>query len=136
VCLAVLCRPQGSESEVLSTLLDRYWRLDHVAPGLVVFGTRLGLSVIDAVGGMECPEGRTVADALISRVVASQDGYAARELLARPSCAALLDKNNAAALTHILDMSGLGRGRLPEALMNDLGAALASSSSLIASSSP
>ncbi|MBP2707386.1 hypothetical protein JOL79_26730 [Microbispora sp. RL4-1S] len=135
-CLAALCRPQGSQSEVLSTLLDRYRRLDHAAPGLVVFRTRLGLSVIEAVGGMECSEGRTVADALISRVVASQDGYAARELLAQPSCTSLLDENTTAALTHILDMSGLGRGRLPEALMNDLIATLASSSSLIASNSP
>ncbi|GGN99141.1 hypothetical protein [Microbispora bryophytorum] len=131
VCLAVLCRPQGSESEVLPTLLDRYRRLDHAAPGLVMFRTRLGLSVIDALGGVECPEGRAVADVLIRRVVASQDGYAARELLGHPGFATSLGENGAVALTRILQISGLERGQLPEALMRKLVAALASSSSVI-----
>ncbi|GAA4211364.1 hypothetical protein [Microbispora amethystogenes] len=134
-CLAALCRPGRSSGEVLSVMLDRYQRLDHAAPGLVVFRTRLGLSVIDAIGGMGCPEGRTVADALIAQVVPSRDGYAARELLGPPRFATSLRENDAVALTHILDMSGLGRGQLPEAIMSELVAALASSSSVIASSS-
>jgi hypothetical protein len=130
-CLAALCRPPGSESEVLSTLLDRYRRLDRAAPGLVVFQTRLGLSVIDAVGGMECLEGRGLADALIAQIVASRDGYAARELLRHPGVATSLRRNDAAALTRVLHMSGLERGWLPEALMSELLAALASSSTVI-----
>ncbi|WP_405394929.1 hypothetical protein [Microbispora hainanensis] len=130
-CLAVLCRPQGSESEVLSTLLERYRRLDHAAPGLVVFRTRLGLSIIDAVGGMECPEVRGLANGLTTWVVASQDGYAARELLGHPGFATSLGEDDTVALTHILNMSGLGHGRLPEALMSKLVAALATSSSAI-----
>ncbi|WP_182903759.1 hypothetical protein [Microbispora sp. H10830] len=132
-CLAALCRPGGAEGEALSVMLDRYQMLDHTAPSMVVFRTRLGLSVIDAVGGVECPEGRAVADALIRRVVASQDGYAARELLGHPGFARSLGENDAVALTRILHMSGLERGRLPEALMGELVAALASSSSVITS---
>lgn len=130
-CLAALCRPPGSENAVLSVLLDRYRRLDHDAAGLVVFRTRLGLSVIDTVGGMECPEGRGLADELISQVVASQDGYAARELLGHPGFATSLGEHDAVALKHILGISGLGRGRLPEALVSELAAGLASSSSVI-----
>ncbi|WP_220499003.1 hypothetical protein [Microbispora sp. H10949] len=134
-CLAALCRPGRSSGEVLSVMLDRYQRLDHAAPGLVVFRTRLGLSVIDAIGGIGCPQGRAVADALIAGVVTSQNGYAARELLRRPGFATSLGENDSVALTHILHLSGLECGRLPEALMSKLGAALANSSSLIASSS-
>ncbi|KAA9376259.1 hypothetical protein F5972_22685 [Microbispora cellulosiformans] len=134
-CLAALCRPGGPEGEALTVMLDRYRRLDHTAPGLVVFRTRLGLCVIDAVGGMGCPEGRAVATTLITRVMASQDGYAARELLGRSGFATSLRENDAVALGHALDISGLGLGRLPEALLSKLVAALASSSSLITSSS-
>ncbi|WP_182884450.1 hypothetical protein [Microbispora sp. H10885] len=130
-CLAALCEPGRPEGKALAVMLDRYRRLDHTASGLVVFRTRLGLCVIDAVGGMKCPEGRTVADMLITRVVACQDGYAARELLGHPGFATSPGENDAVALTRILQISGLERGQLPEALMSELVAALASSSSVI-----
>ncbi|XVQ86431.1 hypothetical protein ACQP2K_03060 [Microbispora siamensis] len=130
-CLAALCRLEGPEDELLAVMLDRYRRLDHTAPGLIVFQTRLGLSVYDAVGGMECPEGRAVADVLIARVVTSQDGYAARELLGHPEFRTSLGQNDAVALTHTLAISGLGRGRLSAALLSEIVATLASNSSLI-----
>ncbi|MFC0860935.1 hypothetical protein ACFHYQ_01365 [Sphaerimonospora cavernae] len=130
-CLAALCEPRRTQGEALDVMLNRYRRIDQTTSGLVVFRTRLGLSVIDAAGGVGRSEGRAVAVTLITGAVASADGYAARELLDHPGCAALLESEQATALTRVLQASALGRRRLPERLMAKLSAALDMSDTVI-----
>ncbi|GIH51615.1 hypothetical protein SAMN05421833_12929 [Microbispora rosea] len=62
-------------------MLSRYRRLDDTAPSLVVFRTRLGLSVVDAAGGVDTSDGRAEPTTLTIRAVAADDGYAARDVL-------------------------------------------------------
>jgi hypothetical protein len=83
-------------------MLDAYRQLTP-APHLAVFGTRLGLSVIDAAGGTGHPGAHGIARLLVGRVVASRDGYAAREVLAHDGCTAILTDDRARELAEILD---------------------------------
>ncbi|WP_329087727.1 hypothetical protein [Streptosporangium sp. NBC_01469] len=122
-CLTVLCRRsahQPMEAD-LTAMLEHYRRLVP-APGLAVFSTRLGLSVIDAAGGPEHPGARSIAATLIQR--ASQDGYAAREVLAHEGCAKLFSDVQARELAEVLDVCALGCQALPSGLITDLSAAL------------
>ncbi|RGA05565.1 hypothetical protein DI270_007585 [Microbispora triticiradicis] len=129
-CLAALCRP--GDDRTAAEMLTCYRRLDHTAPGLVVFRTRLGLSVVDAAGGVDTADGRAVATTLIIRAVATDDGYAARDVLDHPGCAAILKADQKAALTQLLQASGLGSRRFPEWLMVELSVALSRSGAVIA----
>ncbi len=74
-----------------------------------MFHTRLGLTVIDAAGGMKHPAASRIAASLIHRTIESLDGYAARELLAHDGCAAVLSDDQPRDLDDILDASTLGR---------------------------
>lgn len=128
-CLAALCRP--GDNRAASEMLDRYRRLDHAASGLVVFRTRLGLSVVEAIGGARSAEGRAVATTVIIRAVASDDGYAARDVLTHPACSGMLQNDQTLALSTTVRASGLGLQRLPEQLGADLAAALSRSELVI-----
>lgn len=68
---------------------------------------------------------------LIHRMVASRDGYAAREVLAHDGCAAMLTGDQVRELTEILDVCALGRGSLPSGLMADLSAAVNTSEAVL-----
>lgn len=54
-CLDYLCGKAAGEETFLDALLDSYRRL-MPTPSLAVFHTRLGLSIIDAAGGVAHPE--------------------------------------------------------------------------------
>ncbi|MER6174203.1 hypothetical protein [Streptosporangium sp. NPDC001681] len=129
-CLNVLCRRSAHRlvEADLSVMVERY-RQFVPASGLAVFGTRLGLSVIDAAGGVEHPGARGIAAVLIQR--ASQDGYAAREVLAHEGCAALLTDEQARALAEVLDACALGSQILPARLTTDLSTALNTSEAVL-----
>jgi len=122
-CLNALCRRSAhrlGEAD-LAVMLERYRRFVP-ASGLAVFDTRLGLSVIDAAGGVERPDVRGIAGVLIQR--ASQDGYAAREVLAHEGCAALFTDKQASLLAEVLDTCALGSRIIPARLTTDLSTAL------------
>ncbi|MEV0757640.1 hypothetical protein [Streptosporangium sp. NPDC050280] len=129
-CLTVLCRRSAHQSVEadLAVMVERYRQIAP-ASGLAVFGTRLGLSVIDAAGSVEYPGVRGIAAALIQR--ACQDGYAAREVLAHEGCAALLNDEQARVLAEVLDACALGRRILPPRLAADLSTALDTSETVL-----
>jgi hypothetical protein len=109
-CLTVLSDPRPTVRS-RTTMLDRYQQLPY-ATGLAVFHTRLGLSVIDAAGGVNHERNRDIAAALIRRIAASPDGYAAREVLAHEGCDAFLSSDQRSQLHEMVNMRGLGR-RIP-----------------------
>jgi hypothetical protein len=100
-------------------MVDDYLSLEP-APELVVFRARLGLTVIDLAGGVQQPGAARAAARLASEVVATSDGYAAREVLAHQGCRAHLTGTQEQALAAAVQSSGLGLGAVPADLMADL----------------
>jgi hypothetical protein len=127
-CLTVLCRRYADQpvDQDLAAMLDRYQLLEPT-PHLAVFGTRLGLSAIDAAGGVERPGIRGVAADLIHQTMTSRDGYAAREVLAHNGCASLLTDRQAHELAEVVDACALGNRAIPPGLRADLSTALETS---------
>lgn len=124
-CLTILCR-SSSDIADLDTLLAQYDVLDTSAPGLTVFHTRLGLSFVDAIGTVDDAPARHIAVNLIDRAIASQDGYAARDVLAHSGCRELLTDRRTGELTDLVEACALNRGTLPATLVADLTTVLAS----------
>ncbi|MGI9003312.1 MAG: hypothetical protein ACR2GH_16920 [Pseudonocardia sp.] len=129
-CLTTQCR-NGSSSTDLDALRDQYHKLDTSAPGLSVFYTRLGLSLIDAIGTVDNPHAHQIATNLIDRTTASQDGYSARDLLAHNGCLGLLTSTQARDLTDVVEACALGCGTFPATLLADVTTALASTEKVI-----
>lgn len=111
-------------------MLDQYQQLNPT-PGLAVFDTRLGLSVIAAVGGVEHSAARRAAADLIHRTTASRNGYAAREVLAHDDCASLLTENQAQDLAEVVSACALGHRTIPAGLRADLSVALNTSEAVL-----
>lgn len=109
----------------LDTHLAHYYVLDTSVPGLAVFHTRLGLSLIDAIGTVEDPHARRIITDLIDRTTAGQDGYAARDVLAHRACQDRLTGTQARELTDSVEACALGHGTVPAPLLADLMTALA-----------
>ncbi|MDT5025165.1 MAG: hypothetical protein QOE61_1591 [Micromonosporaceae bacterium] len=129
-CLTVLSDP-GHTAQSSTTMLDRYQQLTY-GTGLAVSHACLGLSVIDAAGGVKCERAHDVAAALIRQIAASPDGYAAREVLAHEGCDAFLSGDQRSQLHDMVNMSGLGR-RIPSTQVEAmLSAALATFEGIIA----
>jgi hypothetical protein len=107
-CLAVLCQPAGQPagSGHLAAMINAYGQLDS-DPTLIVFTTRLALSIIDSVGGAGEPALRATAHHAADAVRAASDGYAARDLLGHPTVATTLNAQQVNDLTSTLDQSGL-----------------------------
>ncbi|WP_277310646.1 hypothetical protein [Spongiactinospora sp. TRM90649] len=127
-CLSALCRGcTGQLGDQNSTLLiDRYQLLPPI-PGLDVFHTRLGLTIIDTLGGTTSPSARQIALDLIDHTIAASDGYTARELLSHTDCASLLTPSQSRDLTAVVIACALGTHDLPADLRTDLETALATS---------
>ncbi|MGH2599502.1 MAG: hypothetical protein ACRDJ9_08955 [Dehalococcoidia bacterium] len=129
-CLRALCADTGHPATDRLAMLERYRRLVP-APALAVFHTRLGLSVIDATGGIQQPTARDLAAELIKQAVAFRDGYTAREVLAHDGCATLLTDNQAGDLAAVLGASALGCHAIPSQLQAKLSAALTASAAVL-----
>jgi hypothetical protein len=129
-CLTALCLQDANlpAGQSLATMLDSYEQL-ATAPRLAVFHTRLGLSVIDAMGGVEHTAARGIAYTLINR--AACDGYAAREVLAHPGCRAIITSDQGRALNKLLGRCELGQRNLPTEMEAGLSAALDTSEEVI-----
>lgn len=130
--LALLCRsrdrrPTGAE---VDGLLAACQRLDF-EDNLVVFHTRLALSVIDSSAGHTHPGMRKQAMTLATRIRDVGDGYAARDVLAHDDCVALLTEDQVAGLTRTRNACALGQGTIPSELRNDLQTALRVSETVI-----
>jgi hypothetical protein len=130
-CLTMLCQPDGTDPSRLATL---YQALDPLAAGLTVFHCRLGLTVIDALTAHGHPQARALGLELIHHTTTNPDGYAVRDLLAHPTCGALLTATQTRQLTALAHSHGLGTGTLPTALDTEIDTALAITEAVIADS--
>ncbi len=65
------------------------------SPGLAVFHTRLGLSVIDATSGIEHPAAHRIATDLLHHATTARDGYTARDLRSHHDCVRVLTDRQA-----------------------------------------
>ncbi|MBO4140195.1 hypothetical protein J5U46_08575 [Micromonospora tulbaghiae] len=110
-CLDYLCGKAAGEETFLDAMLDGYRRLVPT-PSLAVFHTRLGLSIIDAAGGVAHPEVRNLAAALINQALAFDDAHVARDLLDHVDIRTVVDAQDEAELVTILQAGGTAGGRL------------------------
>jgi hypothetical protein len=102
-CLKLLCA-SGDHAEA-----DTSYHQQPPGQGLAVFWTRLGLSLIDAIGHHQ-----SHAQALIVRVLhhATDDGYAARDVLAHRACREAATDEQVRQLRHVVHACGLDQGHL------------------------
>ena len=121
-CLTLLCQPHPTTSTDRSDALASFHGLDTTVAGLTVFHTRLGLCLIDAIAGADQPATRSIAAGLLD--LAAADGYAARDVLAHPSCRGTATDRQTHALADLVVACGLDSGRIPSPVMADLSAAL------------
>ncbi|MFD8969309.1 hypothetical protein ACFV0C_30745 [Streptomyces sp. NPDC059568] len=134
-CLTVLTRRAASRPlhhhlhDLVATYLDR---ADE--PGMTVFNTRLGLTVLDAIASTEDPTARLVVADLHRRATETTDGYAARELLAHPSFTALATNRETQDCRALLHACALGAGAIPADLHDEMTAAIRASNHVIRSS--
>jgi hypothetical protein len=130
LCLAALSSRSAGGRQAPDELLASYFGLPTRA-GFTVFHTRLGLAVIDTLGGPETPACRDTALTLIANVIHGGDGYAARDLLTHAGYSHLMSAPEAQHLTHQMHACALGHGSLPAPLHADLAAALDTSEKVI-----
>lgn len=134
-CLTLLHRTNTGQpvENHLANLVNTY--LDRAAePGLTVFDTRLGLTVLDAIGSSEHPATRRLAKDLARRTAEARDGYAAREILTHPLATPLLTDQQTQDCNDLVRACALGAGAIPDALHSDLSAALHTSDRVIRNS--
>lgn len=120
-CLDTLCAMArgGPADTAVAAMIDRYLALD-TGPELLVFTTRLGLSVIDLADGTDDARRSTATTDLIRDVIDARNGYAARDLLTHDASRQHLDPPQRQVLTAIVRSTGLDHDHLPDSLTTDL----------------
>lgn len=127
--LTLLCQQAAITSTTQRHAVTAYQRLDTTAANLVVFHTRLGMCLADALGGVEQPAVQAITADLIER--ANGDGYAARDVLAHPGCRAILNQRQAEQLTEQVTACGLDAGHIPARLLTEIADALDTAEAVI-----
>ncbi|KAB8192543.1 hypothetical protein FH608_023850 [Nonomuraea phyllanthi] len=119
-CLAMLCdRSAGhSTSNIGADLQRHYLELDRT-PELVVFRTRLGLTILDLADADRPLTGQVFA-CLISDLIATADGYAARDALSHQGCRTRLTTRQQRALASAVESAGLRAEAIPQPLVRYL----------------
>ncbi|MEV0485701.1 hypothetical protein AB0I69_34500 [Streptomyces sp. NPDC050508] len=130
--LSVLChRDTGQPFDGHLTRLLTTYSERQSEPGMTVFDTRLGLTVLDAIGSAEAPAAHRIVDALHRRMTDAQDGYAARENLAHPLFTMIATDRQIQDCHALVRVCALGAGIIPDGLQGELTAALRASDSVI-----
>lgn len=134
-CLRVLSRCDAGHchDSIAAELVDTYLSRE-AEPGLTVFDTRIGLTVLDAVG-LEHPGVRRLVEDLMRRITEARNGYAAREVVSHALFPALATEREAQACRDLIRSCGLRAGVLPDELSGDLSSALDRSEVVLTSSS-
>ncbi|MFG2370153.1 hypothetical protein ACGFY9_01570 [Streptomyces sp. NPDC048504] len=133
--LSVLCRRDAGQpfdghlASLVTTYSERKSEL-----GVTVFDTRLGLTVLDAIGSAEAPAAHRIVDYLHRRATDGEDGYAARENLAHPLFIAIATERQVQDCRALVKACALGAGTIPEELQRELTSALRASDSVIRAS--
>lgn len=120
-CLEVLCRSALGDdiATPAATMQERYLRLS-AEPGTHMFRARLGLTVIDLLGGPEHPTTIPAMTHLIREADLAGDGYMAREVLTRLGDKGVLPEAVEEALVRTIRSSGLHGAGLPTDLEAEL----------------
>ncbi|MGH3678709.1 MAG: hypothetical protein ACRDT2_00010 [Natronosporangium sp.] len=108
-CLLLLMPGTDTRDDDANTALTAYHALGPAKPGLTVFHTRLGLTLLDALDNSH-PAAEQIAAGLVHH--AAGDGYAARDLLTHPSCLAI-SRQPTNQLKTLVSICGLDAGTLP-----------------------
>jgi ATP/maltotriose-dependent transcriptional regulator MalT len=133
-CLTALCQPaERPPTAHLDAMISNYHQLDP-DPTLVVFHTRLALSIIDIGRGITNPALHATTQHAVDRALVAGDGYAARDLLNHHEAVTTLTAQEINALTAVLHQSGLSQP-LPDSATRLLDNALRATESVIASTS-
>lgn len=134
-CLRMLCdrAAERSSSEGSADVHRRYLEVDQ-APGLAVFRARLGLTIVDLASDTDQHLADRAFAYLISDVLTTRDGYAAREVLAHQGSRTRLAGHQHRALTATVESAGLELGAIPDQLLTDLHAAVKRSEGVLARS--
>lgn len=128
-CLTVLAG--RTTDQTVTAMLHHYQRLT-AAPELAVFHTRVGLSVLDATDTAH-RDADAHAAVLVRQTLATQDGYAVRDLLAHPHRAALLTADDISHAHSIIHQCHLGAKYLPTHLHDALTTAMDTTAALLTS---
>ncbi|MEV7525858.1 hypothetical protein [Streptomyces sp. NPDC091371] len=124
-CLnALLRRSIGRPVDDQANQLESAFLAVPAARGMTVFEIRLGLTALDAIGSDTHPAAGRIANALHRRVLAANDGAAAREVMANLLFSALATPSQAQSCRDLVKACGLGSGSLPSQLRHALQTAL------------
>ncbi|QSB12858.1 hypothetical protein JQS43_14335 [Natronosporangium hydrolyticum] len=126
-CLTMLCRPSSAGPADLRTVRQQ---LEPPPAELVVFHTRLGLCLLDALPSNALSAVPYIAAGLLRHAVT--DGYAARDLLNHPLCRSIATGQQLQALTDVVGACGLDAGAIPADSLGDITAALDQAGTLLA----
>ncbi|MGI5456067.1 hypothetical protein ACQEWB_23380 [Streptomyces sp. CA-249302] len=131
-CLTVLCRRDAGQpiDGHLADLVTAHSGRES-APGMTVFDTRLGLTVLDAIGSAEALAAHRIVENLHRRTTDAEDGYAARENLAHPLFTEIATDRQVQDCRALVHACALDTGILPSELRRELTAALRASGSVI-----
>ncbi|MFI5959795.1 hypothetical protein [Cryptosporangium sp. NPDC051539] len=89
MCLTTLIRADTHADTDVASILNTWWQAAE-SPGLAMFRTRLGLCALDVLSYLDHLSTDRMAADLVDQVCADTDGYAIRDLLSHPRCAAAL----------------------------------------------
>ncbi|WP_217247092.1 hypothetical protein [Streptomyces sp. AC602_WCS936] len=134
-CLTVLCRRAAGQpvdrqvADLVTAYIGR-----KTEPGMTVFDTRLGLTVLDTTGSTETPATRRIVDDLHRRTTKARDGYAARETLTSPLFTAIASGRQAQDCRDLVRACALGREGMPDELRGDLVSVVRTGDSVIRAS--
>jgi hypothetical protein len=122
-CLTVLCRRDAGQPSD-----------DHLADLVAAYSrrkTRLGHTVLDAIGSAETLAAHRIVEDLHRRMTDAEDGYAARENLAHPLFTEIATDRQVQDCRALVRACALGSGSLPDELRGELTAALRASDRVI-----
>ncbi|UJW32454.1 hypothetical protein L3Q67_01305 [Saccharothrix sp. AJ9571] len=121
-CLKVMCANPDSTSRRgdVATMITRFVERQPM-PGYAFFRAQLGLTVTTLADTIDSDAASRVLAQVVDEVIESEDGYAAREVLRyRDIPAAVTGGHCGAALTGLVNASGLGIRTMPEPLRQTL----------------
>ncbi|MGC4939274.1 hypothetical protein [Kribbella sp. DT2] len=131
-CLEILCRWPNHRvtAHEIDTLLATRAHVDFQA-NLVVFHTRLMLSIIDAAREVSHASLRTDVIQLADQILTIADGYASRDVLSHKGFTAILDGERISQLERTVKACALGSKELSAELQAELEDALNLSETVI-----
>lgn len=120
-CLKVMCANADGTSRRgdVAAMITRFVERQPM-PGYAFFRAQLGLTVATLADTVDSDAASRVLAQVVGEVIESEDGYAAREVLRYRDIPAVVTGGQRAALTNLMNASGLGIGTLPEPLRQSL----------------